>query len=87
MCDSNAYEHIGAVRRTESVPGGHLIGGTQSVPVPVPVPQDKNGQPAILHAADTLVLSAAEAGEPGRMTAGCGVEGRTAAASVEVSRG
>jgi len=48
MCDSNAYEHIGAVRRTESVPGGHLIGGTQSVPVPVPVPQDKNGQPVIL---------------------------------------
>jgi len=41
MCDSNAYEHIGAVRKTESVPGGHLIGGTQSVPVPVPVPQDK----------------------------------------------
>jgi len=48
MCNSNAYEHIGAVRRTESVPGGHLIGGTQSVPVPVLVPQDKNGQPAIL---------------------------------------
>jgi len=47
MCDSNAYEHIGAVRRTESVPGGHLIGETQSVPVPVPVLQDKNGQPAI----------------------------------------
>ena len=47
MCDSNVYEHIGVVKRTESVPGGHLIGGTQSVPVPVPVPQDKNGQPAI----------------------------------------
>jgi len=51
MCDSNAYEHIGAVRRTESVPAGHLIGGTQSVPVPVAVPQDKNGQPAIACAA------------------------------------
>jgi len=33
MFDSNAYEHIGAVRRTESVPGGHLIGGTQAVAV------------------------------------------------------
>jgi len=48
ICDSNAYEHIGAVRMTESAPGGHLIGGTQSVSVPVPVPQDKNGQPAVL---------------------------------------